>query len=183
MLHKEIQLKNGQACILRQAKEEDAQIILDYMDKVCGQTDFLTFGKGELTWTLEEEQKFIMEHNEADNKMLMIAKVQGNIVGMTGFTGGKTKRIQHIGEFGISVLRKFWNQGIGRALVENMIDWAEKSGVVRKFNLRVRVDNKRAIKLYKSLGFSNEGLISRQFLINDKFYDAYCMGLEIDTKQ
>ncbi len=180
MLYKEIKLKNGQACIFRWAKEDDAQNVLDYVNNVCGETDFLTFGKGEMNWTLEEEQKFIKEHNEADNKQIIIAEVQGHIVGITGFTGGKTKRIQHVGEFGISVLRKFWNQGIGKALVENLIEWAGKSGVIRKINLRVRVDNERAIKLYKSLGFSNEGLISRQFLINNKFYDAYCMGLEIN---
>ena len=180
MLNKEIQLKNGQICILRQAKEEDAQMILDYMKEICGQTDFLTFGKGEMNWTLEEEQKFIKEHNEADNKMLIIAEVQGNIVGMAGYTGGKTKRIHHIGEFGISVMSEFWNLGIGKALVENLIGWAKKSGVVRKINLRVRVDNEHAIKLYKSLGFSNEGLINRQFLIEEKFYDAYLMGVEIN---
>ena len=180
MLYKEIQLKNGQACILRQSLEEDAQNVLDYVNIVCGETDFLTFGKSDMPWTLEEEQKFIKEHFESDNKLIIVAEVQGHIVGITGFTGGKTKRVQHVGEFGISVLQQYWGLGIGRALVENLIEWAGKSGVVRKINLRVRVDNKRAIKLYKSLGFSNEGLISRQFLINNKFYDVYCMGFEIN---
>ncbi len=104
MLNKEIQLKNGLVCVLRQPQKDDAQRILDYMNIAITETDFLSFGKGELTWTLEEEHKFIKEHLD---------------------------------------------------------------------------DKKRAIKLYKKYGFVKEGKISRQLLIDKKFYDAYLMGLEI----
>ena len=181
MLYKEIQLKNGQTCILRQPQEDDAQNILDYLNYVCSETDFLTFGHGEMNFTLEEEKKYINDHLELDNKILIIAEVNRTIVGMSGFTGGKTKRIFHIGEFGISVSREYWNLGIGRALIENVIEWAKQSGVIYKIELRVRVDNKLAIKLYKDVGFIREGTISRQFFIGDIFYDAYIMGLNIDN--
>ncbi len=180
MLYKEIQLKNGQTCILRQPQEDDAQNILDYLNKISSETDFVTYGKGELNCTLEEEQMFIKSHLEDNNKMLIIAVIDGNIIGMSDFTGGKQKRILHIGEFGITVLRKYWNLGIGSALTETIIEWAKNSGIVRQITLKVRIDNKRAIKLYRKFGFVKEGKISRQLLINKKFYDAFLMGLEID---
>lgn len=180
MLNKEIQLKNDQTCVLRQPQLDDAQNILDFMNIAVTETDFLSFGKGELTWTLEEEHKFIKEHLDDNNKISIIAEISGKIVGITSITGGKPKRIQHIGELGITILKKYWSQGIGHAFMKTLIEWANKSGVIRKIYLKVRVDNKHAIKLYKKFGFVKEGKISRLLLIDEKFYDAYLMGLNID---
>ena len=180
MLNKKIKLKNGQTCAFRESREDDAQQILNYLNKISSETDFITYSKGEMNCTIEEELKFIKEHLECNNKLHIVAEINGNIVGMSDFTGGKQNRIQHIGVFGITVLKKYWSLGIGSMLTETIIEWAKKSGIVRKMNLKVRVDNKRAIKLYKKFGFINEGTITRQLLIDKKFYDAYLMGLEID---
>ena len=181
MFGKEIQLKDGKTCIFRQPLEDDAQNILDYLNRISSETDFITYGKGEMNCTLEEEQRFIKDHLEDDNKMLLIAEIRGNIAGMADFTGGKQQRILHIGEFGITVLRKYWGLGIGHALTETIIEWAKQSEIVRKINLKVRVDNERAIQLYKRFGFVIEGTISQQLLIDNTFYDAYFMGLRIDV--
>ena len=180
MINKEIKLKNNLSCTLRQPQEDDAQRILDYMNNATAETDFLSFGKGELTWTLEEEQKFIKEHLDDKNKIIIIAEVSGEIAGITSITGGKPPRVQHLGELGITILKKYWSLGMGNAFMEALIQWANKSGIIRHIFLKVRVDNKRAIKLYKKFGFVREGKICRQLLIDNKFYDAYLMGLEID---
>jgi RimJ/RimL family protein N-acetyltransferase len=65
-------------------------------------------------------------------------------------------------------------------MMEYLIDWGKDSKVIRKFNLRVRDDNTRAIKLYKKLGFIEEGITTREFYINGKFFDFVRMGLCID---
>ena len=129
---------------------------------------------------VEKERKFIKEHLDSDNKLLVVAEVQGNISGIIGFTGDERKRLRHTGEFGMAVPRKSWSIGIGSALIEYMIEWAKASGIVRKINLRTRVDNQRALRLYERFGFIKEGYVSRQFKVADKFYDAYFMGLRID---
>jgi RimJ/RimL family protein N-acetyltransferase len=181
MLNKKIQLKNGQTCVLRQPQLDDAQSVLDFMNIAITETDFLSFGKGELTWTLEEEHKFIKEHLDDNNKISIIAEISGKIVGIASITGGKPKRVQHIGELGITIFKKYCSQGIGHAFMDALIEWANKSGVIRKIYLKVRIDNKRAIKLYKNFEFVREGKISRQLLIDKKFYDAYLIGLNIDS--
>ncbi|MFT8392156.1 MAG: hypothetical protein ABF586_07065 [Sporolactobacillus sp.] len=38
----------------------------------------------------------------------------------------------------------------------------------------------KAIHLYKKFGFTAEGVIKRDFLIDDVFYDSIAMGLLID---
>jgi RimJ/RimL family protein N-acetyltransferase len=180
MQTKTIQLKAGQTATIRQARVEDATDVLNYANEVVAETDLLGAGKGELDWTEEKERAFLQDHHGADNKVLILAEVKGDIVGMAGFTGDERKRMRHSGECGLSVLRKYWGLGIGAALMESMIAWARSSGVVRKIALRVRVDNHRAVSLYGRLGFVQEGLVTRQFLVAGTFYDAYVMGLEID---
>ena len=180
MLNKEILLKNGQVCVLRQAEEKDADVIIQYVNCVCGETDYLAFGKGDIDWTVEKERMFIRDHLNGDNKVLVVAEVQGNINGVVGFTGDERKRMRHTGEFGISVSQKYWGIGLGSALVECIIEWAKAAGIVRKINLQVRVDNQRALRLYERFGFVREGLVTRHFKVADKFYDAYFMGLGID---
>jgi len=180
MLNKEIQLRNGFACVLRQAEEQDADDILEYMNYVCGETDYLSYGRGDIHWTVENERKFIKDHLDSDNKLLIIAEVRGSINGLIGFKGDEKKRMRHTGEFGVIVSQKYWGLGLGSALIECMIEWAKGSGIVRKINLMVRVDNQRALRLYKRFGFIEEGLVSRQFKMANKFYDAYFLGLHID---
>lgn len=177
---KKVVLRNGKELIIRIAVKEDAKQIVDYINQVGGESDFLTFGQDEFTATVEEEEKFIESYQGVSNKLFIVAEIAGKIVSSLSFTGGMRPRIQHVGEFGITVLRDFWGQGIARAMVVYMIDWAKASDMVKKINLRVRIDNHKAIKLYQSLGFQIQGTNTREFLIDREFFDSYFMGLEID---
>jgi ribosomal protein S18 acetylase RimI-like enzyme len=78
------------------------------------------------------------------------------------------------------VLKKYWNRGIGRALIEYLIQWAQMGGIVKKIDLMVREDNHSAISLYKSAGFEVEGKIRRAMRIDGRFYDFLYMGRLID---
>lgn len=65
-------------------------------------------------------------------------------------------------------------------MIGELIRWAKDSRKIKKLNLRVRSDHERGIRLYKSFGFVQEGLITRELMISGKFYDFCCMGLWID---
>ena len=64
-------------------------------------------------------------------------------------------------------------------MLDVLIDWARKSGSVKKINLRVRTDNTRAIQLYERKGFVHEGTISREVVLDDTYFDRHWMGLEL----
>jgi RimJ/RimL family protein N-acetyltransferase len=180
MKMEQIKLKNGNTAIIRNANKSDAMAMLEYINTISRESDFLTFGEGEFDKTIEQEEGFIDNISTQNNALFIIVEVEGKIVGNLNFSGGARPRIAHTGEFGVSVLKEYWGQGIGTKLVNCLIEWSKQSGVIRKINLRVRSDNYSAIQVYKKLGFNEEGVITRDFLIYDRFYDSVSMGLIID---
>ncbi len=165
--------------IIREARKEDAQTLIEYVNKVAVETDNLTFGLNEFGMTIEDEENFLTQSANHQDALYLLAFVGSQIVGSLSFSPGHRKRIAHAGEFGISVLKSHWGKGIGRGLIVEMINRCRKNGRIRKLNLRVRTDNTRAIALYESLGFVHEGRITRDFQIDGVFYDTYHMGIEL----
>ncbi len=169
----------NQNLIIKEAVKEDAKQIIEYVNKISVESDFLTFGKGEFNLSLEDEENIIETSKNTDNSLFIIAKIDGEIVGALNFNGGKRKRTEHFGEFGVSVLKKQWGNGIGKDLIIYLINWAKDTNIIKKINLKVRIDNNNAIKLYEELGFEKEGIIRRYFYLNDEFFDVIEMGLMI----
>lgn len=166
--------------IIRKATKSDARALVEYLDIIGGESDFLTFSEGEFGRSVEEEEKFIANALKKENALFIIAEINGKIVGNLNFSGGIRQRVAHVGEFGVSVLKEYWGNGIGELLTNYLISWSKDSGIIRKINLRVRTDNKAGICLYKKLGFLEEGILKRDFLINGKFHDSILMGLLIN---
>lgn len=143
-------------------------------------SDFLTFGENEIEITIEKEQQSIVSINNKINSIMAVAFLDGEIVGSIVFRGGERIRVIHVGEMGVTVRKPYGGIGIGSFLIEFLIDWAKKTRIIKKINLRVRTDNGNGIKLYEKFHFKEEGILLRDFCINDKFYDSMRMGLLID---
>ncbi|MCL2610275.1 MAG: GNAT family N-acetyltransferase [Defluviitaleaceae bacterium] len=177
---KEILLPNGEKVIISPPTISDAKELLEYINLISGESEFLTVGAGDFSMTLEEQERFIENSTKQENNLLLVAKVDGKIIGNLKFSASKRPRIAHQGEFGITVAKAYWSFGLASALLSYLIEWAYKTGIIKKINLKVRSDNQRAIHLYKKFGFKEEGLITRDYLIKNKFYDSIAMGLTID---
>lgn len=171
---------NQEKVIIRKANQSDSKALIKYLNIIGGESDFLTFGLGEFGITIEQEEEFIKNTLKKDNSLFIIAEVNGKVIGNLNFSGGPRQRNAHVGEFGVSVLKEYWGNGIGEELIRYLVNWSKSSGIIRKINLRVRTDNKAGINLYKKIGFSEEGVLKRDYLINGKFYDSLSMGLLID---
>ena len=180
MVSKEKTLKNGEVLLIREVQKKDAAHVLEYVDKVAGETDFLRFGPGEFNMSLEDEEKFIESCINSSNHLFVIAEITELLVGTLVFKGGDKPRNSHTGEFGVTVLKKYWESGIGSMLIESLIEWAKSSETIKKLNLRVRPDNDRAPRLYERFGFVREGLITREHFFAERFHDNIFMGLQID---
>jgi RimJ/RimL family protein N-acetyltransferase len=177
---KQLELKNGEMLLIRQAVKSDAKELVAYVNSISGESDNLTFGPGEFGMSIEQEETYLDNVSKQNNAIYLIAVIGEKIVGSLNFSCGVRPRIVHTGEFGVSTSKAYWGYGIGSELIKYLIEWSKESGIVRKINLRVRTDNAAAIHLYKKLGFIEEGVKTRDFLIQEKFYDSLLMGLTID---
>jgi RimJ/RimL family protein N-acetyltransferase len=179
-MERELGLPDGRAVRIRRAVPDDAGAVLRYLRQVGGETPNLTFGAEGPGLTEGEERDYLARVDQADNSLAILALVGDTIVGGLTFDGGRRPRLRHVGEFGISVAQGYAGLGIGRAMIEYMIAWAERSGVVRKINLKVRVDNAGAIRLYERMGWVHEGTTTRDTLIDGQFNDCLLMGRAVD---
>ena len=85
--------------------------------------------------------------------------------------------MKHRGEFGVSVLKCEWGQGIGSMLLEAIIDFAKNVAHAEIISLEVRSDNERAIKLYEKYGFEKIGCFKGFFKIEGEYVDFDLMNL------
>jgi RimJ/RimL family protein N-acetyltransferase len=164
---------------VRQAAPEDARAVLEYIEAVSGESDFLSFGPGEFEFTEAEEEEFIDRCLASQNQLYILGIGEDAIVATLTFSGGRRPRVRHSGEFGMSVRKRCWGLGIGSLMLDTLIHWAQATQIVKKINLRVRTDNRRAIRLYQRKGFLIEGTIRKAIRLEGEYFDHHWMGLEL----
>ncbi|OXX83770.1 hypothetical protein AVM15_08595 [Paraclostridium benzoelyticum] len=177
---KEIKLKNGKTAILRSPIKEDAQAMIDYLNIIGGESDFITFGKNEFSMSVEAEQDYIERINSMDNSKNVLIIIEDEIVGIASITSVQKERMKHNGTLGISIRKKYWGIGLGSDIMAYLIDWAKSNKITKKINLLVREDNIRGVKLYEKFGFEKEGLLKKDIRVNGVYYNTIAMGLYID---
>lgn len=177
---KEIKLKNGKTAILRSPIKEDAQAMIDYLNIIGGESDFITFGKNEFSMSVEAEQDYIERINSMDNSKNVLIIIEDEIVGIASITSVQKERMKHNGTLGISIRKKYWSIGLGSEIMTYLIDWAKSNKITKKINLLVREDNIRGVKLYEKFGFEKEGLLKKDICVNGVYYNTIAMGLYID---
>lgn len=161
--NKEIVLKDGRTCLLRNAAGTDAEAVLDNFNKVHAETDFLLSYPDEKGFSAEEEAEFLANKETSSSEAELCSIIDGKIAGLAGISSiGSREKIRHRAEFGISVEKEFWGLGIGRALTEACIKCAKDAGY-RQLELEVVAENSSAIALYESLGFREYGRNPRGF--------------------
>ena len=102
-----------------------------------------------------EDSRHFLEGLGPDDHLL-VAEVDGRVVGIAGLHV-KRGKLRHSGGVGIAVHDQFQGRGLGRKLLEALVDLADNHLGLTRVELEVRADNARAIKLYETLGFEHEG--------------------------
>lgn len=155
---------------------EDAGELSELRVRIDGETEFLDREPGEDLLTPEDFVELILEDTTAARALFLVAEVEGKLVGFTRCICSKQKRFQHKAEFGICILQEYCGQGIGKIMLEQVLEWAD-SVSIQKISLSVVQTNVNAIQLYKKLGFVEEGLLVKDRIHRDgNYYNTVLMG-------
>jgi putative acetyltransferase len=108
----------------------------------------------------------------------LVAEADGRVVGFGELiTYPDEPRHRHAGEINMVATHPDWTRkGVGRALLEALIDLADNWLNLARLGLFVFTDNTHAIKLYERLGFVIEGTMPRVGFGAGAWMDAYMMG-------
>jgi len=160
----------GETVTIRSAQPDDAAPLLAYVRSVAAETPFLVMEADEFNFTDEQERRWIQDHLDGPGKVALVAEVAGTLIGCLGFENGPHRRIAHRGTFGFSVAKQWRGRRIGTALLQALIEWAQASPLIEKIGLAVVAHNEGAIRLYRKLGFLEEGRRPRETRIGPGEY-------------
>lgn len=169
---KEITLKNGQSCLLRNAVAEDAESFICYLKQIYGETEYMTRYDDEVAISVDEEKKFISAIVDNPKDLMLSAFLGGKLVANANISGiSSCDKLRHRAGLGISVIKEYWNIGLGSVLLSEII-YNAKAAAFEQIELEVVAENERAVTLYKKFGFEIYGTRERAFKFRDGSYRA-----------
>lgn len=156
---------------IRHAERRDAAAVHDILT-----SDHVVRGSMRLPYEPAELTERRME--PSSDVIRLVAVSQKGVVGFAELiTHPDNPRHRHASEINMIVVAKdAQNKGVGRQLMEAIIDLADNWLQLIRLDLTVWTDNQHAIKLYEKFGFSIEGTMPKYAFGENGFIDAYKMG-------
>ena len=110
MQEKTIQLRSGQALLLRQVHPEDARAMLNYLERTSAETHFMVRLPEEVTFSLEEEQALLADCLSSDRRIMLAAFAGDCIVGNVAIAPvGERYKVRHRANLGIAIVQEYCN--------------------------------------------------------------------------
>lgn len=155
--------------LIREARGPDAEEIVALERALIESGRGMVLDRSQVP-TIDEQRKRIDDVFRAiaagDATITIVAEVDGHIVGNAFLKQLGPARCRHVGILAVGVHPDHQRTGIGRALMQHLIDHARACGLFR-LELYVRGDNAPAQALYVSLGFVHEGTRHRFIKLDD----------------
>lgn len=98
------------------------------------------------------------------------------VIGSVAVSVNQKPRKRHVGLLGIMVHTQWQRKGIGKRLMEYILDFADNWLMLTRMELTVHASNEHAIRLYRSFGFEVEGRLKFAIVMNGSYTDELMMG-------
>lgn len=128
-----------------------------------------------------DERSWIRSLRHRKRVLPLVAESAGRAVGLLTLVPGQFGRKDaHVATLGMMIAPGYRGRGIGRQMVAYAIDWA-RTHEYEKIQLQVFSSNTRALNLYRTLGFEEEGRRRKVFRLPEiGLVDGVMMGLFLD---
>ena len=160
--------------IIRPIKSSDAaalnemRIMKGVQETISGIfTERLPFAEDYIKSLTQNDHVFIAE---AD------AGSETSTVGFASLSVSDNPLCRHEGLFGIMVRTDWQGRGIGRKLIERIIDLSDNWLNLKRIELVAFADNCEAIRFYESYGFEREALLRANMTRSGSFCDSLVMS-------
>jgi RimJ/RimL family protein N-acetyltransferase len=163
---------------IRRAEPGDAQALVELAGDVGGEDGAWLLTSAE--WrSITDERRYLRAVRRHPDAAVYLAEDGDAVVGRLSLARDVHPASAHVADLGLMVAATHRRRGVGRALLEQAVEWAVSAGV-RKLELHVFPWNEPAIALYRSFGFEREGLRKGQYLRDGVPVDAILMAFQVD---
>lgn len=177
-------MKDGRKALIRSPREEDIPGMLDYLFLSAGETEFILRYPEECgKYTYEGEKALFERLNASQEAAMLVCIVDGKVAGSCQISFHQRLKTKHRASVAITLLREFWNQGIGTRMFLEMIRIAEQFGGILQMELEFVEGNDRARHLYEKMGFRIAGVRPNAIrLKNGTLLNEYIMIREMKSE-
>jgi RimJ/RimL family protein N-acetyltransferase len=163
--------------IIRDATNSDARDLIAIITETLHEPEVnIPLAPDEFTFTPEEERARIEEFASNPRARWIVAEDIGALAGELTIKPISPRRaLAHVAYLGMTVRKSFRRRGVGRALLAEALDWAQRTEFTR-VELNVYARNTAAIALYEQAGFELEGRRRRFVKEGDVYLDDLVMA-------
>jgi RimJ/RimL family protein N-acetyltransferase len=162
--------------VVRAAEPGDASGLVALANAVSAERE------GWMIWNewrgVGDERRYLRAVRRHPDAAVYVAEVDGRLAGRLSLARDQNPASRHVADLGLMVDERFRRRGVGRALLEQAVEWA-RAHQVAKLELHVFPWNEPAIALYESFGFEREGFRRRHYLRPDGYADAILMAFHV----
>ena len=173
MRAQEVTLKDGRRVVIRPSRLRDAESLLRNVNLIGREEVYILLDQ--VSPNLDEERRWLGTFDGV-RAVLLVADAAGEAIGSADCHAGTYAKTRHVGGIGIAIRDGWRGVGLGRILMERILEWMRARGF-KKAELAVFGTNERARRLYESLGFETEGTSRRHVLIRGAYVDEILMGM------
>ncbi len=173
MILQKIPLKDGRTAVVRPAEPEDAAGWVEVVRSVAAEGVYLMTDRATRS---PEEVRARIRDEDGTSALWLVGELDGEIIAVADFLRGRQAKNEHTASLGISIRHDCRGLGLGEPMMRAGIDWARRVGV-SKLKLGVFASNRRAIALYRKLGFVEEGRLKSEVILRGEPDDEILMAL------
>lgn len=149
---KKITLKDGRDAIIRSPHKGEGEELLNLIKTASGETENLLRYPEEWNITVEQEEAWIESGRNSESVYNIVCFIEGKAAGNCEIRFLPGIKMGHRATLGITILKEYWNLGIGSAFFSEIIKLAEAHGT-EIMELEFIEGNERARRLYEKFGF------------------------------
>lgn len=172
---KKLVLESGIKVFLRPEHFNDTEMLWDM---------FSTLSKESLRFLVHQFTKERIEnwtkYIDYEKSLPILALIQEEdrerVIGSASLHFHSLEAVKHKAELGITVHDDYQNRGLGKQMIEHLLEIAHLKGL-KKIYLRVDTENIRAIHVYEKCGFKIEAKLEKEDFVNGQFRDDYQMAI------
>lgn len=166
---------------IRYPKRTDLTELLRYINELSKEQTFISFQGEEIS--LKDERTFLndaLKKIKEKSGLLLLAESGGRIIGVSDVRM-QPRIASHIGTFGISIAKDFRGRGIGKKLIQVVMEESKNLNGIKILELECFANNPIAPNLYKSCGFKEYGRLPKGISHKGEYVDDILMYHEIKS--